>query len=65
MLQRLEIEFFEVDIKEVGDELFSAIVVVPLLADRVDVVGVHDDFPFLEDVNQFKFGVLLVAQGSV
>lgn len=65
LLQGLEVEPIEVDIIQVGDEFLTSIIVVPLLADGVDIEGVHGHFPLLEDLHQFQLGVLLVPQAII
>lgn len=65
LLQGLKVQLLEIDIEEVGDELLASVVEVPLLADGVDVEGVHHHVPLLKDLHQFKLGVLLVPQGVV
>lgn len=65
LLQGLEVEPIEVDIVQIGDELLASIVVVPLLANGVDIEGVDSHFPLLEDLHQFQLGVFLVAQAIV
>lgn len=62
LLQGLEIETIQVDIIQIGDELFPSIVVIPLLADGVDIEGMHSNLPFLKDLHQFQLRVLLVPQ---
>lgn len=53
LLQGLKVELVEVDIEEVGDELLPSVVEVPLLADRVDIEGMHHHVPLLKDLHQF------------
>ena len=64
-LEILEGQFVNIAVEDIGYELLLSCLGLPVGADQVDVAGLDDHLPLLEDLDQFQLRQLPVFEGLV